>query len=277
MDNVWQANVSGTAPTPVTPTAGYPTETGTPTIPGAYWFHMITQELLAVITGAGITPAYGVLNQVDTAINSLISTAVSSAVSGLSSTYATKTYAGATFAALGGATFTGPVVLAADPTVALGAATKQYVDKSLLPCKAAVYKSMATSIANNTITFVSFDTVRDDTNLGTSNVFWSSSTPTRLTVTTPGAYLVHATIEFAANATGVRDIGIRVNGSLYISSMRVGAPSSSDTADVECHRVWQFNTGDYVELSVRQTSGGALNLNSTGDYSPEFTLTRLCA
>ena len=93
MDNVWQANVSGTAPTPVTPTAGYPTETGTPTIPGAYWFHTITQELLAVITGAGITPAYGVLNQVYAAITSLISTAIS----GLSSTYLSLTAAASTY------------------------------------------------------------------------------------------------------------------------------------------------------------------------------------
>ncbi len=62
MKNVWKSNASGTAPpTPGSFSNGYPTEGNLglsipPTNPGAWWFHMITQELLAVITAAGITP-----------------------------------------------------------------------------------------------------------------------------------------------------------------------------------------------------------------------------
>lgn len=51
--------------------------------------------------------------------------------SNAASTYLTQTNAGTTYAAKAGATFTGDVILNADPTTNLGAATKQYVDNSV--------------------------------------------------------------------------------------------------------------------------------------------------
>lgn len=62
MDRYWESNALGTAPAlPSTPSVGYPTDgnlgTSTPpTNPGAWWFHMITEEIRAVIVAAGLTP-----------------------------------------------------------------------------------------------------------------------------------------------------------------------------------------------------------------------------
>jgi hypothetical protein len=36
---------------------------------------------------------------------------------------------------------------------------------------------------------------------------------------------------------------------------------------------WHFNQGDYVEVQATQSSGGALNVISQADFSPEFYMT----
>lgn len=67
MDRAFLSGASATPPTaPVSPSVGY-TQPGNPgggvpaTKPGPWWYHMITEELRAVIVAAGLTP-----NQVDT-------------------------------------------------------------------------------------------------------------------------------------------------------------------------------------------------------------------
>lgn len=69
MDRAFASGASGTPPTaPASPSIGYPTKgnagTGTPaTKPGEYWYHMITEEMRAVITAAGLTPSQSDLTQ----------------------------------------------------------------------------------------------------------------------------------------------------------------------------------------------------------------------
>lgn len=81
MDRAYAAAAVGSPPaTPGSPSTGYPSA-GNPgggipaTKPGAYWFHMITEELRAVIVGAGLTPDYAVLTQLRDAINALVTAA----------------------------------------------------------------------------------------------------------------------------------------------------------------------------------------------------------
>lgn len=77
MDRSYAAGATGSAPTaPASPSTGYPTAgnpgTGTPaTKPGPYWYHMIMEELMAIISAGGITPAPGTLNQVKLALDAL--------------------------------------------------------------------------------------------------------------------------------------------------------------------------------------------------------------
>lgn len=77
MDMIFEDDVAGTAPAiPTSPAAGFPTDgdltTGRPaTVIGAYWFYMITQELLALVVGAGLTPSGGVLTQVYAAVTTI--------------------------------------------------------------------------------------------------------------------------------------------------------------------------------------------------------------
>lgn len=70
MDRAFASGSSGTPPgAPASPSIGYPTagnpSGGTPaTKPGPYWYHMITEELRAIVAAAGLTPAQGTLDQV---------------------------------------------------------------------------------------------------------------------------------------------------------------------------------------------------------------------
>lgn len=83
MDRVYSSGAAGTAPTPpASPSTGYATAgnpgTGTPpTKPGPWWFHMITEELRAVIVAAGLTPAHTSVTQLRDAISALISAGAS--------------------------------------------------------------------------------------------------------------------------------------------------------------------------------------------------------
>ena len=91
MDRYFAANVGSTPPTlPGTAVKGYPQDgnlaTNTPaTIPGAYAFWQIFDELLSVVTAAGLTPDPSNLTQVAAAVQQLATgianTAASSAES----------------------------------------------------------------------------------------------------------------------------------------------------------------------------------------------------
>lgn len=77
MDRIYASGAAGSAPgVPASPSSGYPTAgnpgAGTPaTRPGPYWYHMVMEELMAIITAGGITPAPGTLNQVKQALDAL--------------------------------------------------------------------------------------------------------------------------------------------------------------------------------------------------------------
>lgn len=69
MDRAFESAALVTPPTPpASPSLGYPTNgnpgTGTPaTIPGDWWYHMLTEELRNVIVAAGLTPDRTAVNQ----------------------------------------------------------------------------------------------------------------------------------------------------------------------------------------------------------------------
>ncbi|RMG49546.1 MAG: tail fiber protein, partial [Gammaproteobacteria bacterium] len=79
MDRVYESNAAAGPPSPpATPSTGYPTAgdpvAGIPaTRPGDYWYHMVTEEILAAISSAGLTPDHTNLAQLRDAIIALSS------------------------------------------------------------------------------------------------------------------------------------------------------------------------------------------------------------
>lgn len=82
MERAWKSGAVAGAPLHTENTAGnFPTAgapPGTPaTKPGPYWYHMITEEIRAVIVQAGITPDKSVLTQLRDAVNGITAAAIS--------------------------------------------------------------------------------------------------------------------------------------------------------------------------------------------------------
>lgn len=76
MDHAYQSGASGTPPVvPSSPSVGYPQAGSTPTVPGPYWFHMITEEIRNAIVAGGVTPAAATLTQLTAAVRALAAAA----------------------------------------------------------------------------------------------------------------------------------------------------------------------------------------------------------
>lgn len=89
----------------------------------------------------------------------------------------------------------------------------------------------------------------------------------RITIQTAGRYEVGAVVSWAANATGNRALAFAKNGvgvNDYLVDIRTGTATNS--TGISGSRTLVLAAGDYVEVSVWQTSGGNLNATLTEFY-----------
>jgi hypothetical protein len=115
------------------------------------------------------------------------------------------------------------------------------------------------SIPDTTSTAVTFD-----------GEVWDSDTmigiiahPTRVTIVTPGIYAVTSYTAWPSNATGVRWAWVQRSGAELITGLELpGSAVSLHGTAISTSAIVSLVAGDYLELQVGQTSGGALNLNA---------------
>ncbi len=112
------------------------------------------------------------------------------------------------------------------------------------------------TLSNGVFATLSFNAESFDTD----NIHDTTANQSRLTVNTPGLYLITAYANFHSNTTGIRFIGVRLNNVTAIYTTNVGASSQLETA-FTLSGLYRFNQGDYIELFTMQTSGGDLFLN----------------
>ena len=123
-------------------------------------------------------------------------------------------------------------------------------------CKA--YKSAANqSIPDSVFTAVTLDAEAFDVGAMHDNATNNS----RITIPSggDGLYEIVATVTFAANATGTRNISLKKNGTTYFASVQFTGVNITQTN--QCIAYASLVAGDYVEVEVFQSSGGALNVN----------------
>lgn len=135
-----------------------------------------------------------------------------------------------------------------------------------------LFNSAAISIPNVTLTALTFNTEVFDA-AAPNNMHDTATNTSRITVPTGGAgwYAITGTVEFAANVTGYRELRVRLNGVTNIAIQRTMPVTSAGVTHIMNIAVqYPLNVGDYVELAVAQTSGGALNVTTASDYSPSF-------
>lgn len=153
-----------------------------------------------------------------------------------------------------------------DPAVALGTDLHSL---GHVPA-ARVYRTLPQTIPNTTATVIAFGPERYDND----GIHDSAANTSRLTAPVSGIYQITGQIAWAANATGVRQLKVTLNGATDIAVI-----TASITADA-AHRqqittLYKLEFGDYVELAVYQSSGGNLNVDAVGNYTPCFMLVKV--
>lgn len=139
------------------------------------------------------------------------------------------------------------------------------------PARARVYSSAVQSIPNNASTAATFDSTTYDKVPDDPTAFHLTSGD-RL-VCQPrhaGLYEIGGCGSFAANAVGFRDVSLRVNGATFIQTEREFAPTAGDTTRIAISTNYEFAAGDYVQLVLYQSSGGALNTATAGVMLPHL-------
>lgn len=127
--------------------------------------------------------------------------------------------------------------------------------------------SAAFSAPNGSTAILTYDTVLWDTH----NMFQKETYSSRLTCRVPGRYMLYANVDFPS--ASYTDVGLfmtltPVSGAvLDIARMRFG---TSTFPSPEPCTAWPLKVGDYVEVNVFQTSGGARTLAANANYSPIF-------
>lgn len=135
---------------------------------------------------------------------------------------------------------------------------------------ARVFHNAVQSIPNNTVTALTFNSERADTD----TIHDTATNNSRLTCKTAGVYQISAHVGYASNTTGYRVLQLTVNGTTTIAS-EVVTPVTGVPTRLTVTSLYALAVNDYVEAQAFQTSGGALNTEQVANYSPEFMMVRL--
>lgn len=119
--------------------------------------------------------------------------------------------------------------------------------------RVALYTTTPAAITTTTTTTFSWDSV--STNVGP---MYAAGSPTRITATKAGLYLVVSQMEWPNNATGIRRSQFRVNGTTFLGASDPNAAAAGSVTQVNVTTLWQAALNDYLEVQVFQTSGGNL-------------------
>lgn len=130
-----------------------------------------------------------------------------------------------------------------------------------------VRNSTSPSISNGTDTQLTFDTELFDTD----NMHDTVTNTGRITVKTPGIYVITANINWNTSSVGSRTIRLKVNGTSFIAIQEAKAEDEAVLGNGQVvTSIWQANVGDYFEVWVRQNSGGALSIQNGADHGISF-------
>jgi hypothetical protein len=134
------------------------------------------------------------------------------------------------------------------------------------------YNNADQSLANDTDVALALNAEYYDTD----GIHSTSVNTSRLTCQTAGKYLIWASVSFATNATGRRQVMVRKGGSVPLGITSLMAVTEVSRSTNLCvHAVADLAVGEYVELVARQTSGGSLAVTYAASNTPMFGMVRM--
>lgn len=135
-----------------------------------------------------------------------------------------------------------------------------------------VSRTTAQSTTNNTWANISWSSSRWDDRPSGVSAHWTSGT--RVYCRVSGIYVITGLVGFDSNNTGLRHIGIKYNGD-FIAVERENA-EQNEANIMSSTTIWKLNAGDYLELAIKQNSGGSLSTYvGTPYWAPEFTMIKV--
>jgi hypothetical protein len=135
-----------------------------------------------------------------------------------------------------------------------------------------VYRTAPQSIPDGSQTALSFSAVRHDTMSGI-DAMWTAGDPTHVVLSTPGLYIATACVEFAANNTGERTVGIFDTGSNQFTGIEEVGAVQGDSTDITCSSgPFLVSAPSSFQVFVFQNSGAALDVNAGAAYTPELAV-----
>ncbi len=152
-----------------------------------------------------------------------------------------------------------------DGGTAIGPLTAAYTEG------ARAYHDAAQAITTVTATALSLNQERYDTDTMHDTVTNNS----RMTIQTAGKYLLVGNVRWAANDTGYRQTYFYLNATTNIGASRIQAVTGTQITIQTISTIYDFSASDYIELYVIQNSGGNLNVDTNGNYTPEFMAQRI--
>jgi hypothetical protein len=169
-----------------------------------------------------------------------------------------------------------PVLPASDPTGVNEAVRKAYIDDLLTRYAVRAYRDNTEFqlTTSGTIYTIPLNQETYDTHAQHDLITNNS----RLVCVKAGMYLINATLTFAANATGNRDLLLMKNGTTYFAQQRLVA-FASGSCTLNAFAAIPMAVGDYVEMRGRQYSGGALSLyyaDDTNNYLAMASIRAYC-
>jgi len=134
-----------------------------------------------------------------------------------------------------------------------------------------VYHNTTQSINSGATTALAFNSERFDQAGGAASTMHDNSTNnSRLTCLYAGIYLITASAQWASSPNPA-NIYIRLNNTTDVAQSGLAA----DYRTMSVSTIYNLAVNDYVECRVSQSSGGAINILSTGNLSPEFMMVRV--
>lgn len=137
------------------------------------------------------------------------------------------------------------------------------------------YRSTNQVIPDNTNTSILFDTDTSDPN----SMHDTSSNTDRFVALTPGVFIAKATVQFAANAVGGRQLAaVRYDAdggnAITFDFATEPSPHASTPAVLKVDGTIYLAFGQYVRFLVLQTSTGNLNIETAGIYAPSASVVK---
>lgn len=131
---------------------------------------------------------------------------------------------------------------------------------------ARVIRTTTQSIANATLTPLSFDTAIYDTEAqGDLGACWSAGDPTKIYAKRDGYYMAGGSWSLAAaqnTAASRQFIAIRLNGTIYVGGNENHTVASKDSVIAVATGMFWMAAGDYIEAIVYHDEGGSKNASA---------------